>query len=183
MTHLLDESGTYNQDVIKQLFSDESMILIKGVKRIQGLIVKEGNPLKIHTIQDLLKYRFVNRQRGAGTRVLLDYWLKKCEINPEDIKGYDKELSTHLAIAASVQNGVADCGLGVYSAAKIMGCDFIPLGEEEYDFVCYKEFLETDMMKHFLNCLKSDEFKQICDQLGGYNTENSGEVIEYARSI
>lgn len=183
MTHLLDESGTYNQDVIKQLFSDESMILIKGVKRIQGLIVKEGNPLKIHTIQDLLKYRFVNRQRGAGTRVLLDYWLKKYEINPEDIKGYDKELSTHLAIAASVQNGVADCGLGVYSAAKIMVCDFIPLGGDEYDFVCYKEFLETDMMKHFLNCLKSDEFKQICDQLGGYNTENSGEVIEYARSI
>lgn len=183
MSHLLDTKGTYNQDVLKQLFSDENMVLIKGVKRIQGFIVKSGNPLGIYTIHDLLKCRFVNRQRGAGTRVLLDYWLDENNINSNDIVGYDKELSTHLAVAAAVQNGVADCGLGVYSAAKIMGCDFIPLGEEDYDFICRKDFLDTDKMQYFIQCLKSNAFKEICVELGGYNTEHSGEVIEYARSV
>lgn len=180
MTHLLDSTGTYNQECLKQLFSNESMVLVKGVKRIQGLIVKSGNPLKIHTIQDIVHYRFVNRQRGAGTRVLLDYWIKQNNINPDLIEGYDKELNTHLAVAAAVSNGIADCGLGVYSAAKIMGCDFIPLGEEEYDFICRKEFFETDQMKQFMIQLKSESFKQICEQLGGYNADCSGEVFEYA---
>lgn len=183
MTHLLDSTGTYNTEVIKQLFSDEPMVLIKGVKRIQGLIVQPGNPLNILTIQDIVNHRFVNRQRGAGTRVLLDFWLKQFNINPELINGYDKELNTHLAVAAAVQSGIADCGLGVYSAAKIMGCDFIPLGEEDYDFICRKEFLENDMMKQFLISLKSDSFKQICTQLGGYNTSCSGEVYLYERSV
>jgi len=180
MTHLLDQSGTYNIDTIKQLFKEEEMVLIKGVKRIQGLIVKKNNPLNIQTIEDLVNHRFVNRQRGAGTRVLLDYWLNKKNINPENINGYDKELNTHLAVAAAVQNGVVDCGLGVYSAAKIMDCDFIPLGEEDYDFVCRKELLETEMMKLFIECLKSNEFKDKCLELGGYDTRNCGEVIEYA---
>lgn len=180
MTHLLDQSGTYNIDTIKLLFKQEEMVLIKGVKRIQGLIVKKDNPLNIHTIEDLINHRFVNRQRGAGTRVLLDYWLKEKNINPDEIDGYDKELNTHLALAAAVQNGVVDCGLGVYSAAKVMGCDFIPLGEEDYDFVCRKSLLETDMMKLFLDCLKSDEFKNKCHELGGYDTRHCGEVKEYA---
>jgi putative molybdopterin biosynthesis protein len=179
MSHLLDSSGSYNQDVVKQLFLDEEMVLIKGVKRIQGLIVKAGNPLNLVTVHDLLRCRFVNRQRGAGTRVLLDFWLKEKNINPDEINGYDKELTTHLAVAASVQNGVADCGLGVYSAAKIMGCDFIPLGEEDYDFICRKDLLETDRIKQFIDCLRSDKFKENCKQLGGYNTDSSGEVFEY----
>jgi putative molybdopterin biosynthesis protein len=179
MSHLLDSSGSYNQDVVKQLFLDEEMVLIKGVKRIQGLIVRAGNPLNLLTVHDLLRCRFVNRQRGAGTRVLLDYWLKEMNINTDEINGYDKELTTHLAVAASVENGVADCGLGVYSAAKIMGCDFIPLGEEDYDFICRKEMLETDHIRLFIDCLRSDLFKENCKQLGGYNTERSGEVSEY----
>lgn len=179
MSHLLDSSGSYNQDVVKQLFLDEEMVLIKGVKRIQGLIVSAGNPLNLLNVHDLLRCRFVNRQRGAGTRVLLDYWLKEMNINPDEINGYDKELTTHLAVAASVENGVADCGLGVYSAAKIMGCDFIPLGEEDYDFICRKEMLETDHIRLFIECLRSDLFKENCKQLGGYNTERSGEVSEY----
>lgn len=180
MTHLLDQSGTYNIDTIKQLFKEEEMVLIKGVKRIQGLIVKKDNPLHICSIEDLINYRFVNRQRGAGTRVLLDYWLKEKNINPDEINGYDKELNTHLALAAAVQNGVVDCGLGVYSAAKVMGCDFIPLGEEDYDFICRKSLLDSEMIKLFLDCLKSDEFKNKCLELGGYDTRHCGEVKEYA---
>lgn len=179
MTHLLESDGSYNTDSIKKLFSPQKMALIKGVKRIQGLIVEKGNPNNIHSIEDLTHFRFVNRQRGAGTRVLLDHWLKQKNINPEEIAGYDKELTTHLAVAAAVANKVADCGLGIQSAATVMGCDFIPLGLEDYDFVCYADFLEDTKMKLFLSCLCSDEFKEVCKSLGGYDTSASGEVHFY----
>lgn len=179
MTHLLESDGSYNTDSIKKLFSTQKMALIKGVKRIQGLIVENGNPNNIRSIEDLTRYRFVNRQRGAGTRVLLDHWLKQKDINPEEIAGYDKELTTHLAVAAAVANKVADCGLGIQSAATVMGCDFIPLGLEDYDFVCYADFLEDPKMKLFLSCIRSDEFKEVCKSLGGYDTSASGEVHFY----
>lgn len=179
MTHLLESDGTYNTDSIKKLFVNEKMALIKGVKRIQGLIVEKGNPKNIRSIEDLAHIRFVNRQRGAGTRVLLDHWLKQKNINAEEIVGYDKELTTHLAVAAAVANKVADCGLGIQSAATVMGCDFIPLGLEDYDFVCYRDFLEDSKMKLFLTCIRSDDFKDICKSLGGYDTSESGEVYFY----
>jgi putative molybdopterin biosynthesis protein len=179
MTHLLESDGSYNTDSIKKLFINEKMALIKGVKRIQGLIVERGNPKNIRSIEDLTHIRFVNRQRGAGTRVLLDHWLKQKNINAEEIVGYDKELTTHLAVAAAVANKVADCGLGIQSAATVMGCDFIPLGLEDYDFVCYRDFLEDSKMKLFLTCIRSDEFKDVCKSLGGYDTSESGEVHFY----
>jgi putative molybdopterin biosynthesis protein len=179
MTHLLESDGSYNTHTIKKLFLTEKMVLIKGVKRIQGLIVEKGNPKNIHTIEDLLHVRFVNRQRGAGTRVLLDHWLNQKNINSESIVGYNKELTTHLAVAAAVANNVADCGLGIQSAATIMGCDFIPLGMEDYDFVCYADFLKDPMMKLFLTSIQSEEFKNICESLGGYDTSESGEVRFY----
>jgi putative molybdopterin biosynthesis protein len=179
MTHLLESDGSYNTDSIRNLFVNEKMALIKGVKRIQGLIVEKGNPKNIRSIEDLTHIRFVNRQRGAGTRILLDHWLKQENINTEEIAGYDKELTTHLAIAAAVANKVADCGLGIQSAATVMGCDFIPLGLEDYDFVCYRDFLEDSKMKLFLTCIRSDEFKDVCKSLGGYDTSESGEVHFY----
>jgi putative molybdopterin biosynthesis protein len=179
MTHLLESDGSYNTDSIKKLFVNEKMALIKGVKRIQGLIVEKGNPMNIQSIEDLTHIRFVNRQRGAGTRILLDHWLRQKSINTEDISGYDKELTTHLAVAAAVANKVADCGLGIQSAATVMGCDFIPLGLEDYDFICYRDFLEDSKMKLFLNCIRSDEFKDVCKSLGGYDTSESGEVHFY----
>lgn len=179
MCHLLDASGTYNIDSIRQLFPDEEMVLIKGVKRIQGLIVAPGNPLKIQSIEDIVKVRYVNRQRGAGTRVLLDFWLKQKGIDPTTIRGYDKELNTHLAVAASVANGNVDCGLGIQSAAKIMHCDFIPLGEEDYDFICRREILSSEMMSCFIETLRSDAFKASCEQLGGYDTTTAGEIKTY----
>jgi putative molybdopterin biosynthesis protein len=179
MTHLLESNGSYNTESIRKLFSTEKMALIKGVKRIQGLIVEKGNPLDIQKIEDLTRFRFVNRQRGAGTRVLLDHWLKQKNINTEEISGYDKELTTHLAVAAAVANNVADCGLGIQSAATIMGCDFIPLGLEDYDFVCYADFLDDPKMQLFLSCIRSEEFKDVCKSLGGYDTSASGEVFIY----
>ncbi len=177
-THLLDEdTGVYNESYIRRLFPDEEMLLVKGVGRIQGLMVAPGNPLGIRGIEDLTRVRYVNRQRGAGTRVLLDYRLKQAGITPEDIDGYDAEAATHMAVAAQVAGGEADCGMGVYSAAHAMGLDFIPVGEEEYDFAMRPETYEMPEIKSFLRLLTGGEFRAKLGELGGYSFENTGKVI------
>ena len=178
-SHLLDEeTGIYNESYIRSIFPGEEMVLLKGVRRIQGLMTAEGNPLGIRGIEDLKRVRFVNRQRGAGTRVLLDYRLKQAGIKPEDVDGYDAEAATHMAVAAQVAGGEADCGMGVYSAAHAMGLDFIPVGEEEYDFVMRPETLDMPEMKCFVRLLGSDEFRAKLDELGGYSLEGSGEIMK-----
>ncbi len=178
-THLLDEeTGVYNESYIRSLFPDEEMLLVKGVGRIQGLMVARGNPLDIKGIEDLTRVRFVNRQRGAGTRVLLDYKLKQAGISPDEVEGYDAEATTHMAVAAQVAGGEADCGMGVYSAAHAMGLDFIPVGEEEYDFAMRPETLELPEIKSFLRLLASDEFRTKLEELGGYSFEGSGRIIK-----
>ena len=177
-THLLDEeTGVYNESYIRKLFPNEEMLLVKGVRRIQGLMVAKGNPLGIKGVEDLTRVKYVNRQRGAGTRVLLDYRLKQAGISPSEIDGYDAEAATHMAVAAQVASGEADCGMGVYSAAHAMGLDFIPIGDEEYDFAMRPETYEMPEMKCFLRLLGSDEFRNKLEELGGYSFEGSGSVI------
>jgi putative molybdopterin biosynthesis protein len=176
--HLLDEeTGTYNVTWAKKMAPGKSLCLIKGVGRIQGLIIPKDNPLGILSINDLRRCRYVNRQRGAGTRIFLDYQLKKAGIVPNSIEGYDREAATHMAVAASVQSGSADVGMGVASAAKAMGLGFIPLGEEEYDFAIFKEFLELKEMKVFFDILKSPGFHRKLEELGGYTWNRAGEVV------
>jgi len=178
-THLLDEdTGVYNESYIKKLFPDEEMLLVKGVGRTQGIMVAPGNPLGIKGVEDLTRVKYVNRQRGAGTRVLLDYKLKQADIDPSEIDGYDAEAATHMAVAAQVAGGEADCGMGVYSAAHAMGLDFIPVGEEEYDFAMRPETYELPEMQCFLRLLGSDEFRAKLEELGGYSFEGSGRVIK-----
>lgn len=174
--HLLDEkTGEYNISYIKRMFK-EPMALIKGVGRIQGLIVKKGNPLNIQGIEDLKNHRFVNRQRGAGTRLLFDYKLKEMGISPEEIKGYDREASTHMAVAALVGSDSADVGMGIQSAAKAMDLDFIPIGEEEYDFAIPESYLDLPSVESFLDILKSEEFKKKLQELGGYTLNRVGQI-------
>ena len=178
-THLLDEdTGVYNESYIKKLFPDEEMLLVKGVGRTQGIMVAPGNPLGIKGVEDLTRVKYVNRQRGAGTRVLLDYKLKQAGIDPSEIDGYDAEAATHMAVAAQVASGEADCGMGVYSAAHAMGLDFIPVGDEEYDFAMRPETYELPEMQCFLRLLGSDEFRSKLEELGGYSFEGSGKVIK-----
>lgn len=186
--HLLDEeTGAYNIPYLKKLFK-EPMALIKGVDRIQGIMVKQGNPLHIEGIADLCgktdsagkaanQVRYVNRQRGAGTRVLFDYKLKQAGIDPAEINGYEREMATHMAVAAAVAGDGADAGMGVLSAARAMGLDFIEVAPEEYDFAIPVKYLELPHIKAFLEILKSDEFRDRLAELGGYGAERAGEVI------
>lgn len=174
--HLLDENdGTYNDSYIKRLFT-EPMAVVTGVQRIQGIMVKKGNPLGVHEIEDLTSCRFVNRQRGAGTRLLLDYQMKKAGILPEMITGYDREASTHMAVAALVASDSADAGMGVFSAAQSMGLDFIPVGEEWYEFAIPEAFLALPHVQAFLDVLRSSRFAEEVKRLGGYGMEKTGEI-------
>ncbi len=178
--HLLDEAtGEYNVSYVKRMFK-EPMALIKGVDRIQGIMVKKGNPLGISGIADLTKdgVRYVNRQRGAGTRVLFDYQLKQAGIEPDSIKGYDREMATHMAVAAAVASDSGDAGMGVLSAAQAMGLDFIPVGVEEYDFAIPQRFLEVPAVKAFIEILKSEGFQKKLEELGGYEVRKAGEIVE-----
>lgn len=168
--HLLDEeTGEYNQSYIDKYLSDD-FVLIKGVPREQGLIIPKGNPKGIKAFDDIAERGlvFVNRQRGSGTRLLADYLFKKSGADTDRIVGYDREMTTHMAVAAAVEAGTADAGLGAYSAAKVMGLDFIFIANEEYDFAIGRKYLDTPMAKAFLKVLGSEEFHQILKDLGGY---------------
>lgn len=175
--HLLDEeTGIYNIPYIKKLFQ-EPMALIKGVKRIQGLIVQKGNPLNLTSISDLKNCHYLNRQRGAGTRVLFDYKLMQEGIEASEITGYDREAATHMAVAALVASGSADAGMGIFAAAKAMQLDFIEIGQEEYDFAIPVKYIELQEIKTFLKLLANKEFHDRLDELGGYDYSESGQII------
>ncbi|HHW01129.1 MAG TPA: molybdopterin biosynthesis protein [Clostridiaceae bacterium] len=177
--HLLDEeTGEYNISYIRKYFPDRKIILINCVKRIQGLMVKPGNPMGIKGISDLARpeLKYVNRQKGAGTRILLDFLLRKHGINASDIYGYDREEFTHMSVAALVASDSADAGMGIYSAAKIYGLDFIPVCEEQYDFILPEKYMDMKLVKHFIEILKSDEFRNTLQAMGGYNTDNAGSI-------
>ena len=184
--HLLDEDGSYNTGWIKKVFqiteNKEQIYLIKGVGRVQGLIVQKGNPLGIKTLSDICRCRFINRQRGAGTRIFFDYLLNKEDIDPVDINGYTREAVTHMAVAAAVQSGSADAGMGIASAANALNLDFIPLGEEEYDFAVFSDTLKQRELILFIEILKSREFHQKLSELSrpynAYTWNKAGEIIK-----
>ena len=178
-THLLDmETGEYNVSYLKQIFPREEMALIKGLDRVQGIMVKKGNPLGIKGVEDLVRVRYVNRQRGAGTRVLLDYKLKQAGLSPSQIEGYDKEAATHMAVAAAVSSEDIDAGMGIKPAADAMGLDFVEVGVEEYDFAIRKKDLDLPEVKAFIEILRSDEFHKKLDEMGGYGYHQAGKIIE-----
>ena len=178
-THLLDEeTGEYNVSYVRRYVPNEDIVLVTLVHRVQGLIVPPGNPKSIESLEDLTQndIRFVNRQRGSGTRVLLDYLLKQHGIASEDVSGYEREEFTHLAVAAAVAGGVADVGVGVLSAARALGMDFVPMSTERYDLAIPKQHYESTLVSPLLSLIRSDEFKGQVDALGGYDTTSTGLV-------
>ncbi len=167
--HLLDaETGEYNKSYIEKYIPSGNALAVRGVGRVQGLMVKKGNPLGIKEFADIKNARYVNRQRGAGTRILCDYLLDKNGISADEINGYNNEEFTHTAVAALIAAGNADAGLGIYSAAKMYDLDFIPICNETYEFLIDKKYLENPMVKAFLEVLYSDEFKTRLNEMGGY---------------
>ena len=178
-THLLDEeTGEYNVSFVRRYVPDEDIILVTLVHRLQGLIVPPGNPKRIESLEDLTHgdVRFVNRQRGSGTRVLLDYLLKQQGIASGNVSGYEREEYTHLAVAAAVAGDVVDVGMGVLSAARALGMDFVPLSTERYDLAIPKQYYESSLLEPVLSLIRSDDFKRQVDALDGYDTTSTGHV-------
>jgi putative molybdopterin biosynthesis protein len=180
-THLLDEeTGEYNVSYLKKLLPDKKTVLVNLVYRTQGFIVLRGNPKSINGFPDLTRSDvvFVNRQAGAGTRLLTDLQLKKLQIDPASVKGYDHEEYTHMAVAAAVLSGAADTGLAVLSAARALGLDFIPVTRERYDLAIPQEFYDTPMMQALLGIIREDTaFRDQIMSMGGYDVSEMGNVI------
>lgn len=175
--HLLDEeSGVYNIPFIQKQLPNHPVQVITFAHREQGLIVAPGNPKRIAGIEDLTRVRYVNRQRGAGTRLLLDYELKQRHIAPTSIAGYEQEEYTHLAVAVAVSTGVADCGLGVRSAAIALGLDFIGVGWERYDFVVPIEHLQHPIVEKILAVLHQSDFLAQLAAQPGYDVRETGQI-------
>jgi molybdate-binding protein/DNA-binding transcriptional regulator YhcF (GntR family) len=179
-THLLDEeTGEYNYPYIKRILPGQEIAVVNLAYRIQGLMFASGNPRQIKGLTDLRRpdLVFVNRQKGSGTRVLLDLQLKHQGILPSEIRGYEVEHNTHLAIASAIAQGNADVGLGIKGAALSCNLDFMPLFRERYDLVIPMHNYRSQRLAAMLEIIASDEFKRIVDKVGGYDTSQTGTTI------
>ena len=176
-THLMDEeTGEYNVAFIERYIPNREVALVHLAARTQGLMVKCGNPQGISSLSDLIRsdISFVNRQRGSGTRVLLDFELRKMGIDANKVRGYLREEYTHLAVAAAVSGGKADAGLGILPAAKAMGLDFMPLFSEEYDLVIPAEYFESELLGPMMDLIRTPKFQRQVEALGGYDATKMG---------
>ena len=179
--HLLDtETGEYNTAFIKKYFPKGGVKLLRCVGRQQGLMLQKGNPLGIEKFADIARpgLRFVNRQKGSGTRILTDYLCKKEGLAPETIYGYDREELTHTSVAAQLASGSADAGMGIYSAAQLYDLDFLPVCIEEYDLIIPDHAWESPMVRQMAATLKSQAFREKILSMGGYTLDRPGEIIE-----
>jgi putative molybdopterin biosynthesis protein len=178
-THILDEQEkVYNIPAARKYLGGRGCLLVHIARRVQGLLIAKGNPKAITGIADAARkeIRFVNRQIGSGTRILLDMLLEEKGIDRLSILGYDREESTHTATAILVKEGIADMGLAIYPVSRIFDLDFIPLMEEEYDLLVTKEFSETAGFALIMELLTSTEFATRLEEMGGYNTKESGKI-------
>lgn len=176
-THLLDEeTGEYNYPYIKRVLPGREIAVVNLAFRIQGLMFAHGNPLGIGGLADLARpeVTFINRQKGSGTRVLLDLQLKNEGISPSDIRGYEVEMDTHLAVATGIARGDADSGLGIEAAALSCNLDFMPLFRERYDLVIPLQNYRSPRLKTMLEIIASEDFRKIVDGIGGYDTSQTG---------
>ena len=179
--HLFDEvSGEFNRDYVRHLFPGRQMLLFTLTHREQGLLVASGNPKEILTIDDLARpdVTIVNRQPGSGTRLWLDRALAEEGISAADVQGYELVADTHLSAGQAITRGDADVGLGLLAAARHLDLDFIPLFEERYDLVLPAESAADPLFQPLLNHMQSASFRQSIRQLGGYDTQQTGDIVE-----
>jgi putative molybdopterin biosynthesis protein len=179
-SHLLHPAtGEFTLPYLDEMMGDRDLAVVRLVHRDQGLLVQPGNPHGITGLADLADadLSYVNRQRGAGTRMLLDHELRRLEIDPVKVNGYAREEPTHLAVAAAISAGRADCGLGIMAAARAFDLDFIPVSREPYDLVVEASSLDDPLLAPLWKLLDSPEFHASIEALGGYSTEETGSRI------
>jgi putative molybdopterin biosynthesis protein len=175
--HLLDgETGEYNYPYVKHVLPNQEVAILHMAYRVQGLMFAAGNPKGIKGLEDLKRpdVRMLNRQKGSGTRVLLDFQLQQLGIAPGDIRGYETEVETHLSVAEGVTLGEADVGLGIEAAARACGADFLPLFRERYDLVIPMENYRSRRLSHLLEIVASEDFRSVVAETGGYDTSETG---------
>ncbi|MHA6616897.1 molybdopterin biosynthesis protein [Pseudonocardia sp. DLS-67] len=177
-SHLLDPAtGEYTLPYVEKVLVGEDVAVVRLVHREQGLLVAPGNPLGVSGIGDLPRVRYVNRQRGAGTRVLLDHELSNRGIEPAEVDGYTREEHTHLAVAAAVAAGRADAGLGILAAARAFGLDFVPVAREPYDLVLRASTVDDPLLAPLWELMASAPFRAEVEALGGYGCTETGRRI------
>jgi putative molybdopterin biosynthesis protein len=178
-THILDEEERiYNIPALLKYIPEKKWTLVHIAKRMQGLLVKQGNPAKINDVTDLARndILFVNRQSGSGTRILFDTLLKDKGIKKGSIRGYDREESSHTAVGILVKEGIADAGIGIYGVSKLFSLDCIPLMEEDYDLLVSEEFMKDERFAYLMDLIRSPEFRARLEEMGGYNTKETGTI-------
>jgi molybdenum cofactor synthesis domain-containing protein len=178
--HLLDpDTGEYNRPYIARFVKNRPVTVVTVVHRWQGLMVSKANPKGIQSVRDLARpeVRFINRQAGSGTRVLLDYELSRAQIAAEAIHGYTSEEYTHMNIAMAVASGRADTGLGIMAAARALDLDFIPITRERYDFVIPTELIDDENVRALLEQIRSADFRRQVCAMGGYEVEETGKMV------
>ena len=179
--HLLDtETGEYNRNYIRKYFPHGGVYLVRCVGRQQGLMLQKGNPRGITSFSDIAKdgVRYVNRQKGSGTRVLMDWLCDKYNVDRDRIYGYEREEMTHNSVAVQIAGDSADAGMGIYSTAKLYNLDFLPICVEEYDLLIPEKVWSSDMVKQLIRTLKSAEFRSRIETMGGYTLDHPGEIID-----
>ena len=175
--HLLDaETGEYNYPYVKHLLPGREMAIVHLAYRIQGLMFVAGNPKRIKGIEDLRRpdVTLINRQKGSGTRILLDQELRQLGITLSDVKCYTHEVDTHLAVAGGIAQGEADVGLGIEAAARACHIDFLPLYRERYDLVIPMENYKNKKLAPLVKVIVSKDFRKAVTEAGGYDTSQTG---------
>jgi len=178
--HLYDGgTGQYNLPYVKRVLVNHPFILMNLVCRTAGIYVQQGNPLNIQEWRDLDRSQvtIVNREKGSGSRVLLDEQLRRNEIPTDSLKGYDEERTSHYSIASAVASGEADVGVGIENVAKMVNVDFIPLIKEQYDLVVLKKKENSQLLNSVKEAVRSEEFQAQLNQLKGYDLRLTGEII------
>ena len=167
--HLLAPDGTYNTYYLERYMPGADLALLCVAERQQGVISRDGL-----SFDDLPGRTFINRQKGSGTRMLLDHTLAARGIDPASIPGYGREATTHLAVALAVRTGEADAGMGVYSAAKALDLAFVPVATERYELAMHRAMLDDPGIAALVETVSSAAFKQVLRDLGGYETDETG---------
>ncbi len=176
-SHLWDEaSGLYNLPFVERILPNRPVVVVNLAKRLQGLIVPPGNPMKLQAVADLSRpgVTFVNRQAGSGTRVWLDVQLKRAGVDAGSVAGYDREETTHMGVARAVAEGEATVGLGIQAAASAYGLDFVRLGEERYDLVVSARHWDDGSFDALRSIVASSHFREALTALGGYEVSETG---------